>query len=642
MPLQGQVPTSATLVSPDDGGLRATVLSRWNDGSAAVMVVASSTTVTAGEDRVVRLQSAAVPSGETNLTAARVGQLVNVVTVDCGALGRAEIRDFSNPERVWWANPQTVCARYRAAVSGHATLEAVIDVHAYAANSALVEVVLENCKMLTSAVVRPAAVNYTGATVSVNGGPAVATVNSSAMPVEGTHAPFRAWYASAWVGSNGPAPRVTQNHIDLQKHPLLFKCDQAATFNMAAYAGDTYVPWGSGRQRPAVMGGGGDHSSIGPLPQWETHFLQSGDARAAKAVEASALAVLGYNINYRDSATGVPPTFSQLKANNVSQNGYGAGDRSNWPSQGNSAEVMTWEVAHHPAVGLMAFIVRPSPVFIELAQKVAVWNGTWSVVTDQGFVTTTGVFGNFFQTRGRAWCLRSLAHATFLTPDGHAWKAPAKVSITDNVNWLDVYRSDSRAKLNMVWDYAPSYIGGGYAIGAAGHGVAAWMQHYLITEVHKVASAGLLADAAQTAINTLADWLALQPVRWINEQSATGAWRHIPYATVIGKNTNTIDGDASFTAQMLWWFGTPPAAVAGGWLSTGNDSTKTYSAFLADTTAGAYYPSYFWAALVAAVERNVAGASTAWATVQNNLTGLGSWRAGFAADPRWGCAPRNV
>ena len=94
---------------------------------------------------------------------------------------------------------------------------------------------------------------------------------------------------------------------------------------------------------------------------------------------------------------------------------------------------------------------------------------------------------------------------------------------------------------------------------------------------------------------------------------------------------------------MAWWFGdTPPASVAGGWLSTGNDATKTYAAFLANNSAGAYYPSYFWSALVAAVERNVTGARTAWTTVQTNLTNLASWRVGFASDPRWGSTPRNV
>jgi hypothetical protein len=60
-----------------------------------------------------------------------------------------------------------------------------------------------------------------------------------------------------------------------------------------------------------------------------------------------------------------------------------------------------------------------------------------------------------------------------------------------------------------------------------------------------------------------------------------------------------------------------------------------------DSLAGAFYPSYFWSALVAAVERGVPGADTAWTKVQDNVTNLSTWRAGFASDPRWGTFPRS-
>ncbi|MCS6945217.1 MAG: hypothetical protein RMK97_07385, partial [Sutterellaceae bacterium] len=56
---------------------------------------------------------------------------------------------------------------------------------------------------------------------------------------------------------------------------------------------------------------------------------------------------------------------------------------------------------------------------------------------------------------------------------------------------------------------------------------------------------------------------------------------------------------------------------------------------------GALYPEYFWAALVAAVERNVPGAEAAWNKVIGNVTNLASWSAGFGNDPRWGIYPRN-
>jgi hypothetical protein len=87
-----------------------------------------------------------------------------------------------------------------------------------------------------------------------------------------------------------------------------------------------------------------------------------------------------------------------------------------------------------------------------------------------------------------------------------------------------------------------------------------------------------------------------------------------------------------------------PVAVSGPWKTDYSGNTRTtYASFdSTDTTAGASYPSYLWAALVVAVERGVPGSRNAWETVQANITGISTWQAGFAADPRWGFKPRNV
>ena len=151
--------------------------------------MAGEASVTLGASKQIRLRAATV-NGHP-LTPARVGQLVSNVTVDCGALGAATLNAFAAPPKIWWANERVICCRYRAAIGAHPTLEAVVDIHAFSSNRALVEVVLENCTMATATPVAPAAVSYT-AVVSVNGA-AIATVQSTGGP-GGTHQPFRAWY----------------------------------------------------------------------------------------------------------------------------------------------------------------------------------------------------------------------------------------------------------------------------------------------------------------------------------------------------------------------------------------------------------------------------------------------------------------
>jgi hypothetical protein len=69
--------------------------------------------------------------------------------------------------------------------------------------------------------------------------------------------------------------------------------------------------------------------------------------------------------------------------------------------------------------------------------------------------------------------------------------------------------------------------------------------------------------------------------------------------------------------------------------------TSWASGISQDNSAGAYYPSYFWAALCIAVERGVPGAEAAWTKFTGNITNLSTWRSGFGASPRWGYFPRN-
>ena len=637
LPRQGQVPTGSTLASSKDSALRASILSRWSDGSAAVVVVASSASVTANGDTEFPLQrvSESDSSAGAALTPADIGKIIKSLNLT-NSLGGFNLTDFTAPERIWWANAQTICARYRRGLSGHSTLEAVIDIQAWAGGRALVEVVVENGKMVTASPVKPNAASYASATLTINGA-LIATVNGNGAP-EGNHAAFRAWYGSAWVDKSGaisdPKLRVTQIHAELQQHPLLFKCDQAANYDLNAYASDAYTPWGAGRHRFTNMGGGGDHPSIGSLPQWEARALQGGDYRAWRAVEASALSVLSYGVNYRDSVTGLVPTFDELA---------GKSQQANWPIQhGPNSDDLTWETAHHPAAGLMAFVARPSPVFIEIAQKVAVWNGTWSQNPDGGPSYDTGVFGAVYQIRGAAWGIRSLAHALFLTPAFMAWKASAITSLAKNFQYQSTFSADPKAKLNITWENRP---GNPYAYykSIPRVNMAGWQFHYLVTEVHKAASAKLLTGEDQIKAENFATWAALQPVRWINEQ-ANGGWRFLPYVTVLGRageSSITLNSFDKWGEQRADWMTDQPASVSGGWFSAVDEATNTYAGFVPVSTAGAGYIEYFWAALVAAVERKVDGGERAWNIVQSNITNLPSWRTGFAAEPRWGSTPRT-
>ena len=649
MPLRGRVPTGQALESPDDATLRSSVLTLHDDGSVALAVVSGTLTVAAAGTTNVRLQ-AGTPSAGTPLTAAAISAVVNEVAVNfAGSYGSATLSSFANPERVWWATPSTICARYRlpAPTPGGSRLEAVIDIQAWAGR-AQVEVVVENGRLNAASTTSPSGPSpaaYTGATVRING-TTVATVNSTGpQGAEGNHAAFRAWYAMGWTGEGNPELRATQLHTELQMHPLLFKPARENTLNLFGYATDGYVPWGTGRHRPYGMGAPGDHPSIGLLPQWESHALQTGDVRTWRAVEASTLALLSFNINYRDTTSQLVPSFSQVGRKSM---GGSSPIGVVWPATVNNNDAATWEVAHHPAGGLMGFVARPSPVFIEIAQKIALWNGAWSgfgnAVSDPTWQWTAGVHGLYYQLRGKAWAMRSQAHAIAVTPDNMAWKTDAKTALGRNAAVLATWLTDSKAKLNVIWDPAPSAFGGEGLSDAdpavAGFQAKLWQHHYLVQSIHIAASARLLTGTDQDTLARVADWVSLQGVRWVNEQP-NGGWRYVPYHTTIGASATALTSANDWGAQMRAAMTGNSSGATGPLMALGGTGTA-YSQFEADRAVGANYPSYWWAALVCAVERGVPGASTAWTTVNTNTTNLSVWLAGASTDPRWGSTPRNV
>src|ERR1700687_1638534 len=91
-PLQGEVPSGTTLVSPDDPTLDSSVLSTWPDASPAFLVRAGEATVSAGASKPIRLQAGT--GSRRALPASRVGQLVPRIVVNCGALGSAVFTDL--------------------------------------------------------------------------------------------------------------------------------------------------------------------------------------------------------------------------------------------------------------------------------------------------------------------------------------------------------------------------------------------------------------------------------------------------------------------------------------------------------------------------------------------------------------------
>jgi hypothetical protein len=671
-PCEGAVPAGRVLVSPDDPNLRSTVLSTWPDGSAQVIVMAGETAVSLNSTKTVRLRQG-IPSGNALTTADIASKFTGAnagVTVNFGTL--LNWNSWGSPDRIWWANSQVICARYRLPISNKGVMEAVIDVHAFVGGRALVEITIENCAInTTGSPTLPAPQSYTGATVAVNG-TTIATVSSptngqtftpptdsgSSSLVWGTqqHEGLRAWYCSTWIGGD-PQIDVTHDTASMQAHPLFMKLSQTSSYNFTNYASDNYVPFSAQRHAPFNMGGTGDARWIGHLTQWDQRYVQSGNRQARRASLNSTLAVLTYAVNYRDTTTRLVPSMTQIGSK--SRNGGTLPQASN-----GSSDPAVWEVAHQPAVGLVAFLCRPSPCFIEIAQKVATWSSTW---TDP-----TVFMSKFYQTRGRTWAYRNLAHAAFLTPNVHAdsaipaWRTGAATKLVTDMQAFDQYRQ-AVATTNplevMVDGDVGSYLDHCPNSGTSSEGVgfqnSLWMHWFTAVTMHNVHNAKLLSGANQTSLGVLADWFGNAIVRYINEMG--DEWRYIRHMTTCGQqNWNVSNGVGGWGSGLYsgpnmgsmsdwgamndWWM-TDTYIPTNNWKVSGNSTgtERLYSgAWSNDTVANTSlnYATWFWSGLCAAVERDIPGAAAAWTKV-NTMTGLATWLTGFAADPRQGFYPRN-
>jgi hypothetical protein len=296
----------------------------------------------------------------------------------------------------------------------------------------------------------------------------------------------------------------------------------------------------------------------------------------------------------------------------------------------------------------MAFLCRPSPIFIEVTQRIAVWQRAYG---------NYGELARYHQVRGKAWTVRAYNHALFLTPDASphsAWKSAAQTILYNGLLTLEGFKNDPRAKLGSTWDFDLSYAedmrsGGGFQF-------AVWEHHYLACELHKGALGKVLqAGTQQAKYDLIADWALAQPVRYVTE-SVAGEWHLTNYMTTIGRadGNGVIDPADTWGQQFAWQFTDAPPPLSGPWVTCGPGDIPTLWANRSARTNIASepsYDSYFWAAFCFAVERGIAGADTAWTTVwgtnpasgspNGNLTNLAAWGVGGGFEPRWCWLPRN-
>jgi hypothetical protein len=249
----------------------------------------------------------------------------------------------------------------------------------------------------------------------------------------------------------------------------------------------------------------------------------------------------------------------------------------------------------------------------------------------------------FDQTRSRAWRLRNYAIAAFLTPDGDSTrKSGYRSALVASMNVINTFLDKSWNTFEVLFDLAADDPFD-HSTSRPGFQASFFMHHFGSQSFHAIAGAKVLRGADAVAWNRLADRMMNFPLRWIND-AAGFEWRAIPYQPTIGVRSGTAVNQAPGNLAQLTraeMSGTPPSGP-GPWMNL-YPTDFSWATLTSENSAGVTYPSWFFAALCAAVERGVPGAASAWDRVVTNggISNLSTWRLGYRQAPRFNRWPRN-
>jgi hypothetical protein len=629
---RGDFPSSAGIIVSGAVTGRATVLARWDDGSALWIQVAG----TAMANTTIAVSSGTVAAGGAVLTTTDVpsGLRSAGMSIGCGAFGTATWTgtDFDTPQATWVSTPEYSCFIYRKNVGSDPHLQGCVELRLWASGAVEVLPWIENGRVRVAGPTNKSAVySFTLAGVEkFNSGSAVDLKNHQRAALVSGAA------ISHWLGSD---PGVTAKHdmLYLMSTRLVpsYRGTVSPTASIVTSLPSTWTMLQEGGiVYSGDMGSAGYQSPIGLLTQSDVvHLTTTADTFAATV--RSGYAVGRYGLHYRDENTGKPIRFSQFP-NTVANTGsglrdLGSSETGDYLPVNTGGSAPTWSGSHHPAAGFLQALITGRHYFMEQVHFSATAN--YLNITDlyRGF--SNGVFDGYrLGTRTEAWCLRTLLQAYLLTPDADPLKSEFLASITAHIEHNHTrYIAQPHNGLGLMAniDY------GGYPFIRS----SIWMNDFVVSVYGYLRALSVpITGGAPAKFTAFWNWLARSVVDRLSAQGS-GYWyiNACPYTLAYTTNltANWLTGVGSWHTS---WTNVYTATAA---MANNSPSFGSREGILAsgdgDVTATGYWANML-PALTYAVEHGVSGAREAY----DRLTGATNWRTlehQFDATPHWGMRP---
>lgn len=422
----GDLPSGAVLA-----GLQLDVKNRWPDGSVCFGLVSGLVNLVADAPVALGLQAGGGPSGPV-LSTDRLRTMALAASIDAGAFGQASWTDadWAAPFATWAAGPMMSSWKFRKPIGSDAQLVAWLELTLWSDGSVEVLPSVENASWMV-----PAPSNKTAIFVFTLGGRE--RFRRSIDLLHGQRAPLLSGSATShWLGN---AHDITLRHDSayLQSTGMLPHYQAQTPAGAAALAAlpRSFVPLQQGNW-PNAMGSGGYSSSIGLLPEWDVLYLSSSAIEAFKGVVFNAYSAGRYNYHRRDETNAQmphrPPLVSRYPALTLREPSPG------WstPPAASGPAPPPWSYSHQPSSGYLAYLLTGRLYFLEEVQLAAATNALASPYTWREGVK--GIFKSQAAgaVRAVAWCLRTLAQAAAITPDGDTvMKAEFMANLRHNVEY---------------------------------------------------------------------------------------------------------------------------------------------------------------------------------------------------------------
>ena len=597
---KGDVPGYPQLQLADS---QVVVKKRWNDGSVKHAVASGQIDLVAGQTVDIAIDAVANPPGGIPLTAADIASANPSAVVNLGgAVGNVSLQNLlGTPARTWISGPEMVEAHYYGVPNGNANMAVWFQVRLYKSGRLFVRTWIDNGRLDLAPVDRSYVPNVSigGVPIFDNGGAAL------------THYAHSRWSQEAWIGAtNAVEADIDTGYLVRTRLVPNYMSNVPAEAALNALA-QNYTPLTNAGWTPN-MGETGFQRQIGLLPSWDALYVTShADPRARRAVMAQTWALSGYPIVWKDSATLATPMPSARPTWTV-----------DGPNQGGATTVgagsLVWDIAHHGSSGYLAYLISGDYYALEtMADQAAL---CYLMNTSASGSGTARLMKG--QTRGMAWCLRTLSQYTAIAPDGDAIAADYRALLASNIgHWAGVIDTLGASGIGYFYEYNIDL----YAPGT----IAPWQQHFMMQSLGMGSDLDPLADMSTYA--RVRDWLDQGAVGILG--SAAGYCFN--YASVYtakisnGGNGNPASWYPNWAQVFAATHGTSPCA-----------NTLLGSSGGAPASASTGYWGNLLPAIAYAVDHQAPGADAAW----QRLTGASNWsvlrNSGFDSVPNWGIEPR--